>query len=73
LRRRARASWSPGDAILGQALLTELRALGVEAEFVRTDVRHEEEVRSLIDRTVERFGGWMSRSTTPAPKVSPVR
>jgi NAD(P)-dependent dehydrogenase (short-subunit alcohol dehydrogenase family) len=41
---------------LGQALLTDLRALGVEAEFVRTDVRHDEEVRALIDRTVERFG-----------------
>ncbi len=29
---------------------------GAEAEFVRTDVRHDEEVRALIGRTVERFG-----------------
>jgi len=40
----------------GQALAAELRALGAEAEFVRADVRFEGEVRSLIDRTVERFG-----------------
>jgi NAD(P)-dependent dehydrogenase (short-subunit alcohol dehydrogenase family) len=40
----------------GQMLVTELRAFGAEAEFVRTDVRHEEDVRTLIDRAVERFG-----------------
>src|SRR5713101_985901 len=41
----------------GQALVTELRALGAEAEFVRADVRHEDDVRNLVDQTVERFGG----------------
>src|SRR5882672_145938 len=40
----------------GQKLVTELRALGTEAEFFRTDVRHEDEVRALVDRTVARFG-----------------
>jgi NAD(P)-dependent dehydrogenase (short-subunit alcohol dehydrogenase family) len=40
----------------GQALLRELRASEVEAEFVRTDVRREEDVRNLIDHTLERFG-----------------
>jgi NAD(P)-dependent dehydrogenase (short-subunit alcohol dehydrogenase family) len=40
----------------GRALADELRALGAEAEFVRTDVRFEAEVRNLVDRTVERFG-----------------
>jgi NAD(P)-dependent dehydrogenase (short-subunit alcohol dehydrogenase family) len=40
----------------GRALATELRALGAQAEFVRADVRHEDEVRSLVDKTVERFG-----------------
>jgi NAD(P)-dependent dehydrogenase (short-subunit alcohol dehydrogenase family) len=40
----------------GQALATELRAAGSEAEFVRADVRHEDEVRTLVDRTVARFG-----------------
>src|SRR5277367_4734355 len=37
-------------------LLAELRKLGAEAEFVRSDVRHEEDLRSLVDKTVERFG-----------------
>ena len=40
----------------GTALQSELRALGAEAEFVRADVRHEEDVKNLVDRAVERFG-----------------
>src|SRR5260370_35046478 len=40
----------------GEALAAELRTLGVEAEFVRADVRREEEGRFLVDRTVGRFG-----------------
>jgi NAD(P)-dependent dehydrogenase (short-subunit alcohol dehydrogenase family) len=40
----------------GAALLADIRALGAEAEFVRADVRHEDDVRRLIDRAVERFG-----------------
>jgi NAD(P)-dependent dehydrogenase (short-subunit alcohol dehydrogenase family) len=40
----------------GQQLITELRALGAEAEFIRADVRHEDEVRDLVDRTAARFG-----------------
>jgi NAD(P)-dependent dehydrogenase (short-subunit alcohol dehydrogenase family) len=40
----------------GQVLASELRELGVEAQFLPADVRHEDEVRSLVDRTVERFG-----------------
>jgi hypothetical protein len=40
----------------GHALATELRALGSEAEFIRADVRHENAVRELVDRTVARFG-----------------
>jgi NAD(P)-dependent dehydrogenase (short-subunit alcohol dehydrogenase family) len=40
----------------GQALATELRALGAEAEFIRADVRREDDVRALIDRTVAVFG-----------------
>ncbi|HYZ31294.1 MAG TPA: glucose 1-dehydrogenase [Crenalkalicoccus sp.] len=40
----------------GQELATELRALGAEAEFIRADLRHEEDVRSLVERTVARFG-----------------
>jgi NAD(P)-dependent dehydrogenase (short-subunit alcohol dehydrogenase family) len=40
----------------GQALAMELRDLGAEAEFIRADVRHEDDVRALIDQTVARFG-----------------
>src|SRR2546421_1131860 len=40
----------------GKNLVAELRTLGAEAEFVRSDVRHEEDVRSLVDKTVARFG-----------------
>ena len=40
----------------GQKLVDELRNLGAEAEFVRSDVRHEDDVRSLVDQTVARFG-----------------
>jgi NAD(P)-dependent dehydrogenase (short-subunit alcohol dehydrogenase family) len=40
----------------GAALAAELRAAGAEAEFIRADVRHEEDVRALIDATIKRFG-----------------
>src|SRR6267143_2136013 len=40
----------------GQALAAELRKLGAEAEFVQADVRHEDDVRSLVDQTVKRVG-----------------
>ncbi len=40
----------------GQGLARELRALGAEAEFIRADVRHDDELRDLVDRTVARFG-----------------
>jgi NAD(P)-dependent dehydrogenase (short-subunit alcohol dehydrogenase family) len=40
----------------GQALVNELRTLGAEAEFLRTDVRQESDVQTVVDRTVERFG-----------------
>jgi NAD(P)-dependent dehydrogenase (short-subunit alcohol dehydrogenase family) len=40
----------------GRKLAGELQKLGAEAEFLRSDVRHEEEVRNLIDKTVSRFG-----------------
>src|SRR5437870_2185173 len=40
----------------GEKLVNELGELGAEAEFVRSDVRHEDDVRSLVDKTVARFG-----------------
>jgi NAD(P)-dependent dehydrogenase (short-subunit alcohol dehydrogenase family) len=41
---------------VGQSLVIELRSLGAEAEFVRADVRKEDEVRALVDKTLARFG-----------------
>jgi nucleoside-diphosphate-sugar epimerase len=40
----------------GKALEAELRSLGAEAAFIRADVRREDDVSSLIDETVARFG-----------------
>ena len=40
----------------GSKLATELRDFGGEAEFIKSDVRHEEDVRDLVDKTVARFG-----------------
>jgi NAD(P)-dependent dehydrogenase (short-subunit alcohol dehydrogenase family) len=40
----------------GKELVEVLRTLGAEADFVRADVRKEEDVRALVDKTVARFG-----------------
>jgi len=40
----------------GKKLEKELRELGVEAQFVKADVRHEPEIQALVDETVKRFG-----------------
>jgi NAD(P)-dependent dehydrogenase (short-subunit alcohol dehydrogenase family) len=40
----------------GKALVKELRSLGSEAEFINADVRKEDDVRALVDKTVARFG-----------------
>ena len=40
----------------GNALEGELQRLGAEAVFVQADVRHDDEVRRLIDQAVARFG-----------------
>jgi NAD(P)-dependent dehydrogenase (short-subunit alcohol dehydrogenase family) len=40
----------------GKSLVNELRSFGAEAEFVNADVRKEDEVRALVDKTVARFG-----------------
>src|SRR5579864_5291912 len=40
----------------GQKLVGEIRKKGADAEFIRADVRREEDVRNLIDKTVERYG-----------------
>ena len=49
----------------GLELAKQLRGLGPEAEFVKADVRKDDDVRAMIDKTVARFG------TTRAPKAFP--
>jgi len=41
---------------VGQALAGELNALNGGAHYIRADVRNDNEVRSLVDQVVERFG-----------------
>jgi NAD(P)-dependent dehydrogenase (short-subunit alcohol dehydrogenase family) len=63
-RATALAFANEGDQIVvsgrhgdtGAELVEQLRALGVEAEFICADVRHDDDMRNLIDQTVERFG-----------------
>lgn len=40
----------------GKALEAELRELGSDADFIRADVRRDEDTRNLVDRAVARFG-----------------
>jgi NAD(P)-dependent dehydrogenase (short-subunit alcohol dehydrogenase family) len=40
----------------GLALARQLSGFGAEVEFVKADVRKEDDVRNLVDRTVSRFG-----------------
>jgi len=40
----------------GKELVEALRTLGAEADFVRADVRKEDDVRALVDKTIARFG-----------------
>ena len=40
----------------GNALVKELRSFGSEAEFINADVRKDDDVRALVDKTVARFG-----------------
>jgi NAD(P)-dependent dehydrogenase (short-subunit alcohol dehydrogenase family) len=40
----------------GTDLVKQLRTFGPEAEFVNADVRKENDVRAMIDKTVARFG-----------------
>lgn len=40
----------------GAELVKQLRAFGSEAEFINADVRKDDDVRVMIDKTVARFG-----------------
>src|ERR1700741_323501 len=52
----------------GQALVKELRSFGSEAEFIKADVRKEDAVRAMVDKTVARFGRLDVAVNNPAPQ-----
>lgn len=53
---KARIVISGRRADEGQALAETLRSLGAEAEFIAADVRVEDDMQALVERTVARFG-----------------
>lgn len=55
-REKARVVVSGRRAEEGQRLVEELESLGTEALFVQADVRFEDQVQALVDRTVTHFG-----------------
>ncbi|WP_395065163.1 SDR family NAD(P)-dependent oxidoreductase [Paraburkholderia silvatlantica] len=55
-REKASVVISGRRAEEGEKLAEELRALGAEAEFVKADVRFEDEMRALVDHAIARFG-----------------
>jgi NAD(P)-dependent dehydrogenase (short-subunit alcohol dehydrogenase family) len=40
----------------GRSLVAQLRVLGAEAEYVRADIRQDEDVRGMVEFAVDRFG-----------------
>jgi NAD(P)-dependent dehydrogenase (short-subunit alcohol dehydrogenase family) len=54
----------------GKALVKELRSFGSEAEFINADVRKEDDVRALVDKTVARFGRIDAAVNAATPKGS---
>jgi NAD(P)-dependent dehydrogenase (short-subunit alcohol dehydrogenase family) len=55
-REKARVVVSGRRVEEGQQLAQELRETGVQAEFVQSDVRFEDDLRKLVDTVVSRFG-----------------
>ena len=56
----------------GKALVKDLRSVGSEAEFINADVRKEDDVRNMVDKTVARFGR-LDVAVNNAAKASPSR
>jgi NAD(P)-dependent dehydrogenase (short-subunit alcohol dehydrogenase family) len=56
VKKGARVVVSGRDEIKGNALEKELKALRGEVTFIRADVRHDDEVKNLMDQTVTKYG-----------------
>src|SRR6202048_2014356 len=55
-REGARIVVSGGHDDKGNALVAELQAIGAEAAFIKSDDRHDDQVRALVDETVKQLG-----------------
>jgi NAD(P)-dependent dehydrogenase (short-subunit alcohol dehydrogenase family) len=55
-REGVRIVVSGGHDDKGNALVAELQAIGAEAAFIKSDDRHDDEVRALVDETVKQLG-----------------
>src|ERR1700722_8735541 len=55
-KKRAKEVVAGSRDEVGNELAKELRSLGSEAEFIHADVRKEDDVRAMVDKTVARFG-----------------
>jgi len=44
------------DEVKGKALEKELKAQSGEVTFIRADVRHDDEVKNLVDQAVAKYG-----------------
>jgi NAD(P)-dependent dehydrogenase (short-subunit alcohol dehydrogenase family) len=55
-RSKVRVVISGRRADEGRALAATLHSLGAQAEFIEADVRDEDDVQALVERTVARFG-----------------
>ncbi|WP_062212240.1 SDR family NAD(P)-dependent oxidoreductase [Streptomyces sp. NBRC 109706] len=56
-REGAKVAFCGRRTELGRAVEREIRAAGGEATFVEADVRRPDDVRSFVDRAVDRYGG----------------
>ncbi|SAK67677.1 short-chain dehydrogenase/reductase SDR [Caballeronia pedi] len=55
-RSKSRVAISGRRTDEGLALVDALRSLGAQAEFIEADIRDENDVQALVERTVARFG-----------------
>ncbi|HWN50478.1 MAG TPA: SDR family NAD(P)-dependent oxidoreductase, partial [Xanthobacteraceae bacterium] len=55
----------------GKALVKELRSFGSEAEFINADVRKEDNVRAMVDKTVARLDVAVNNAATEG-QVGPI-
>lgn len=60
------------DVASGEAVVAELRALGAQASFIRTDVSHKADIEAAVQCAVDLFGGLdilVNNAFAPTPNV----